>query len=172
MSIAALEALKAHEIFKNIRLRFAAGLSLGEYSALITAGAFSFKNGLKLVERRSFFMEEATKATKGAMAAVIGFDKKRLQEICRQTGAEVANFNSHQQIVITGHADKVKAASAKIEAEGAKTVIPLDVSGAFHSSLMQTAAVKFKDALRDIVVNPPAIPILSNVDAIGKNGNE
>ncbi len=165
MSIAALTAFQAHPKFKNLTPRFAAGLSLGEYAALVAAGAFSFRDALKLVERRSFFMEEATKLQSGAMAAIIGFDKKRLTEICAQAGAQVANFNSPEQIVITGHSAKVKEACQLIQAEGAKTVIPLEVSGAFHSTLMQTAADQFQAELKKISVHPTQIPVISNVHA-------
>jgi [acyl-carrier-protein] S-malonyltransferase len=133
---------------------------------LTACGALSFEETLKLVERRSFFMEEATKIKKGAMAAVIGFDKQRLVEICRQTGAEVANFNSPDQIVITGEDEKVRAASDAIQAAGAKRVIPLEVSGAFHSSLMRPALAKFEEELKKVRFHAPGFPIISNVDAI------
>ena len=106
-SIAALHAFQAHAKFKNIEPRFACGLSLGECTAVAASGALSFEEALKLVERRAAFMEEATQAQKGAMAAIIGFDKDKLVEICRNTGAEVANLNSPDQIVITGEAEKV-----------------------------------------------------------------
>ncbi len=164
-SVAALKALEAHPKSKNITPSFACGLSLGEYSALTACGALSFEDTLKLVERRSFYMEEATKLQKGAMAAVIGFPKDKLVEICHQTGAEVANFNSPDQIVITGEAEKVAKASEAIAAAGAKRVIPLDVSGAFHSSLMRPAVAKFEAELAKITFKSPRFPILSNVDA-------
>ena len=164
-SIAALKALEAHPKFKNVTPCFACGLSLGEYSALTACGALSFEETLKLVERRSFFMEEAAKLKKGAMAAVIGMDKDELIAICSRTGAEVANFNSPEQIVITGEADKVARASAMLQEQGAKRVIPLDVSGAFHSSLMRPAAAKFEVELKKAALQPSRLPILSNVDA-------
>lgn len=165
-SMAALQALKAHAAYQNFDVRFACGLSLGEYSALCAAEALSFEQTLELVVVRSSLMEEATSLREGAMAAVIGFDKEPLLAICRETGAEVANFNSPEQIVITGEADKVKAASARITEAGAKRVIPLDVSGAFHSSLMQSAARQFKEHLRTVELADPVFPILSNVDAV------
>lgn len=168
-SMAALQALKAHPVYKNFDVQFACGLSLGEYSALCAAEALSFEKTLKLVVERSSLMEEATSLCEGAMAAVIGFDKEPLLAICRETGAEVANFNSPEQIVITGEAGKVKAASARITEAGAKRVIPLDVSGAFHSSLMQSAAHQFKDHLRTVELVDPLFPILSNVDAVPTN---
>lgn len=164
-SIAALEVLKGHPKFADCSVKFTAGLSLGEYSALVACGAVSLDEGLKLVKIRGSFMEEATKLAKGTMAAVIGFDKEKLKEICAQTGAQIANFNSNEQIVITGYVDKVQKACEIIQQEGAKSVIPLTVSGAFHSSLMQPAADKFKEELNNFSINPPVIPIISNVNA-------
>ena len=110
MSIAALKAFEAHPKYKNFSIKFTAGLSLGEYSALAASGVMNFADTLRLVQKRASFMEEATKEAQGAMAAVIGFDSVKLAEICRQTGAEIANFNSNEQIVITGHKSKVDAA--------------------------------------------------------------
>ncbi len=165
MSIAALAALRVHPKSKNISVKFAAGLSLGEYSALIAAGALGLEAGLRLVQHRAGFMEEATKLERGAMAAVIGFPKEKLLVICQETGAQIANFNSPEQIVITGHAAKVQAACERLKAEGAKTVIPLEVSGAFHSSLMAPAAEKFSGVLKGAAIQKPQIPIVANVNA-------
>ena len=164
-SVAALEALKVHPMFVDLNPRFACGLSLGEYSALCATGALDFANTLKLVQARSSLMEEATKSNAGKMAAIIGFEQEALIKICEDTGAEVANFNSPDQIVITGEAEKVLAASAKIEEAGAKRVIPLDVSGAFHSSLMQSAQDQFAQTLIDVTLADVQMPLLSNVDA-------
>ena len=163
-SIAALKAFQAHQKFQDIEPRFTCGLSLGEYSALVASEALSFEETLKLVKQRSFFMEEATQLKKGAMSAIIGFDKEQLIEICQQTGAEVANFNTPEQIVITGDADKVLKASQMIEEGGAKRVIPLDVSGAFHSSLMQSAVPKFEEELKKIKFLNSKFPVVGNVD--------
>ena len=169
-SIAALAALKASPKFKNLKVAYTCGLSLGEYSALIAAGALSFEDGLHLVERRSFFMEEATKLSKGKMAAIIGFSKEKLIEICKKTGAEVANFNSPEQIVITGKAECVETACEVIRAEGAKSVIPLDVSGAFHSSLMRPAENKFAEILKGVSIQKSHFPVISNVTASIEDG--
>lgn len=176
MSLAALKAFQAHVKFKNISIPFAAGLSLGEYSALAAAGVMSFADTLRLVQQRAALMEEATKEAKGAMAAVIGFDKAKLVEICRQTGAEVANFNSHEQIVITGAAVKVEAAIEAIKAagpadggSGGQKIIPLTVSGAFHSTLMANAARGFADVLKNVVIHPAAMKVVSNVDGQPQN---
>lgn len=172
MSIAALKGLQAHPKYQDISPKFTAGLSLGEYSALAAAEAFSLEDTLKLVERRSFFMEEATKNSSGKMAAIIGLEKDKIIEICEKTGAEIANFNSPQQIVITGHADKVEAASQMFRESGAKSVIPLDVSGAFHSSLMQPAAEKFVNELEKVSVNAPRCPVISNVNGLPEEAAE
>jgi len=163
-SIAALGAFQAHSKFKSVEPQFACGLSLGECTAVAASGALIFAEALKLVERRSAFMEEATRLKKGAMTAVIGFDRDKLIQICADTGAEVANFNSPEQIVITGDAEKVVEASKIIEQEGAKRVIPLDVSGAFHSSLMQPAVPEFEEELKGAAFQTPRFPIVSNVD--------
>jgi len=164
-SMAALAAFTAHPAYQKISPAFAAGLSLGEYSALAAAGALTFEDTIKLVKVRAALMEEATRQQAGKMAAIIGMDKDQICAVCAKTGAEIANFNSPQQIVITGHADKVEAASHLLREAGAKSVIPLDVSGAFHSSLMQPAAKKFSAELEKVNIAPPHFPIISNVDA-------
>ncbi len=165
VSIASLRAFEKHPVFGNINIRYTAGLSLGEYSALAASGALSFEDTIRLVERRSFFMEEAARQRQGKMAAVIGFEIGKLVKISQETGAEIANFNTPEQVVISGDADKVDMACEKIKGEGAKRVIPLDVSGAFHSSLMLPAAEKFKIELEKIDFLPPKFPIISNVTA-------
>lgn len=166
MSIAALKAFEASSKFGNMDVRFAAGLSLGEYSALAASGTMSLADTLRLVQKRGAYMDAACQLHKGAMAAVISFDKNRLIDICRQTGAEIANFNSHEQIVITGHADKVAAAVEAIKAAGGTKVIPLTVAGAFHSSLMQSAADKFKNELSVVALNPTNIKVITNVNGL------
>ena len=162
MSVAALKAFQASAKFQGIKVQFTAGHSLGEYAALVAAGVLSFEDGLRLVQQRAALMEEATKQNQGAMAAVIGFDTAKLMEICRQTGAEVANFNSNEQVVISGQASKVTAAIEAIKAAGGQKVIPLAVSGAFHSSLMNSAAEGFATALSAVPFKSTAIPVLSN----------
>ena len=165
-SVAILKSFQASSKFQNINVKFTSGLSLGEYSALAASGTISFADTLRLVQKRALFMEEATKEAKGAMAAVIGFDKVRLIEICLLTGAEVANFNSHEQIVITGHANKVEAAIEAIKVAGGQKIIPLTVSGAFHSTLMTDAAHRFSFVLKDVAINPTDIKVITNVNAL------
>ena len=164
MSMAVLKVFSIHPIYQKIIPQFAAGLSLGEYSALAAGQALSFADALQLVSRRSSLMEEATRAQAGKMAAIIGLDKNKIVEICHKTGAEIANYNSPQQIVITGHAKKVEEACLLCKSSGAKSVIPLDVSGAFHSSLMAAAAEKFEKDLKNIPIQISIIPIVSNVN--------
>jgi [acyl-carrier-protein] S-malonyltransferase len=166
MSVAALKSFETHPKFKTVDVKFAAGLSLGEYSALVACGAMTFADTLRLVERRSFFMEEATKVQHGKMAAIIGLKKDVITQVCQETGAQVANFNSPEQIVITGHAAKVEAACEKLRAAGAKSVIVLDVSGAFHSTLMQSAADHFVGELFKVKFANPRVSLISNVDAL------
>ncbi|HSA32061.1 MAG TPA: ACP S-malonyltransferase [Candidatus Omnitrophota bacterium] len=144
---------------------FVAGLSLGEYSALAASGALEFSDTIRLVERRGAFMNEAAQLKKGAMAAVIGMEPQAIKTVCDGCGAEVANFNAPDQTVITGEAEKVAAASAKLTEAGAKRVIPLSVSGAFHSSLMQPAADRFQSVLAETHFKTAKVPLVSNVDA-------
>ena len=164
-SIAALRAFQAHEKYKAIQPTFTAGLSLGEYSALAASGALSFSKTINLVRRRSSLMEAAARLTPGKMAAIIGLDKARLEDICNLTGATIANHNSPQQIVITGEAAKVEEAARLCQEAGAKNVVMLDVSGAFHSSLMESAAEQFRMVLERTPLEDAQIPIVSNVDA-------
>lgn len=165
MSMAALEAFKASEAYKSVSVKYTAGLSLGEYGAMCAAGVIPFEACLKLIQKRSAFMEEAAKAHHGKMAAVIGFDKEKLIAICASAGCEVANFNAPDQIVITGLAATVDKACQLITDAGGKKVIPLDVAGAFHSSLMKGAADKFAEALGDVPLIVSDIKVVTNVNA-------
>lgn len=164
-SLAALAALESELKSKGLQLspRAAAGLSLGEYTALAAAGAFSFADGLRLVRLRGQAMEEASKAAPGMMASVLGLELEPLEAICAQTGAQVANFNAPGQIVISGSREAVGGASAKAKERGAKRVVPLEVGGAFHSRLMQPAATRLQQALAGLEIHMPRFGVLSNV---------
>ncbi|MBF0122676.1 MAG: ACP S-malonyltransferase [Candidatus Omnitrophica bacterium] len=164
MSMAALEAFRWSDKFKNVSVKYTAGLSLGEYGALHAAGALSFEETLRLIQKRGAFMEEAAKIHPGKMAAVIGFDQAQLVTICQTAGCEIANFNSPDQIVITGHAAAVEKACQMVMAAGGKKVFPLDVSGAFHSSLMKPAADRFADALKNVNFTVTDIKVITNVN--------
>ena len=163
-SLAIFEAFKACSKFSEYNPKFTAGLSLGEISAVTVSGSISFEEALKLVQKRALFMEAATQVEKGGMAAIIGFDKDRVIQICQDVGAEVANFNSPVQIVITGGIDNVQSACERIKEAGGKRVIPLDVSGAFHSGLMKSAEEPFKRYLDGTAFNEASFPVVSNVD--------
>lgn len=165
MSMAALAAFKATDKFNSVSVKYTAGLSLGEYGAMCAAGVLSFEESLKLIQKRGAFMEEAAKSNPGKMAAVIGFEKDKLVEICKTAGCEVANFNAPDQIVITGRAVTVEKACQMLTEAGCKKVIPLDVAGAFHSSLMKSAADKFAEALKDVPLTVSDIKVITNVNA-------
>lgn len=165
-SAAALELLKE----RGVSASWAAGHSLGEYSALYAAGVLTFENALKLVQERGRAMNDAAAAHPGAMAAVIGLDASKLETVCAEASSNgrtcvPANINSESQIVISGHAEAVKKAMELATAAGAAKVIPLNVSGAFHSSLMSSAASRMKTVIDAVPFSNAAFPIFTNVDA-------
>ncbi|CAG9619743.1 ACP S-malonyltransferase [Sutcliffiella rhizosphaerae] len=154
----------------GIKADFAAGHSLGEYSALVAAGAISFEDAVYTVHMRGKYMEEAIPAGEGSMAAVLGLEESLLQQACLEATEEsgpvqLANLNCPGQIVISGSANGVAVASEKAKEKGAKRVIPLVVSGPFHSSLMEPAASKLKDTLSTIKIIDTSIPVIANVNA-------
>lgn len=143
----------------------AAGLSLGEATALVAGGAVSFEDGVRFVKDRGLFMDEASLETPGAMAAVLGLDLAKVEEICRESGAEVGNLNAPGQIVISGKTPLVERAGELCRAAGASRVVPLEVSGAFHSSCMNSACKRIEKALESIQIRPPRIAVVSNLTA-------
>ena len=159
VSVAAFETLK-------IKPEVVAGHSLGEYSALVAAGAISFKDAVKIVYLRGKFMQAAVPVGMGAMAAVLGASRELINEICQKIGGvQLANLNSPDQLVISGKAESVQAASKELSERGAKRVIPLKVSAPFHSELMKPAADKLKVELDKIEIKDAEIPIVANVTA-------
>lgn len=141
-----------------------AGLSLGEYSALTAAGSLPFSEGIILVRQRGKLMQEAADNNPGAMASILGFDAEKIDTICAGIdGVYVANYNSPGQIVISGKADAVSQAAAECQEAGARRVIPLKVSGAFHSPLMEAARQGLAPLLEKIKWQEPAMTVLSNV---------
>ncbi len=144
-----------------------AGHSLGEYSALAAAGVFSFEEGLRLVKRRAELMQSVGGTVKGAMAAVMGLDEEVVVEVCRQASQKgtvtPANFNAPDQIVISGAEEGVAAAAALAEEKGAKKVVRLNVSGAFHSPLMEPVVGPFVEALQKTEFHQPKVPVYLNV---------
>lgn len=154
---------------KKLTPRFTAGHSLGEYSALVCAGALSFDEGLKLVKLRGELMQKAGEQQKGTMAAVMGLEPKILEEICKEASAagivQVANFNSPGQIVISGSVEGVRKAMELAKTKKAKLVKELIVHGAFHSPLMEPAKEEFKKALDIAPFKNVKIPVYANVTA-------
>ena len=163
MSIAAMEALKEKA---NIIPDFVAGHSLGEYCAMFSAGVMSLENTLKAIQKRADLMSE-TKG--GAMAAVLNASeevlKAGLEEGNNVGYVDVANYNSPAQVVITGAEDAVKATSDYLLANGVRRVVPLAVSGAFHSKFMESAGASFAEFIANIELNNASIPVITNVDA-------
>lgn len=162
-SIAALEALKEK---CNIAPDFVAGHSLGEYGAYYASGVADFETTMKLINKRATEMNNAAITTKGAMTAIIGMSKDDILSVIEKIdGVSVANYNSPAQIVITGEADSVAKANDALKEAGAKRVIPLPVSGGFHSALMKGASEKFAEILDDCNIQDAKIPVYTNVDA-------
>jgi [acyl-carrier-protein] S-malonyltransferase len=146
-----------------------AGHSLGEYSALVCAGAMEFADAVSLVEERGRCMQSAVPAGVGAMAAILGLDDETVADVCnRAAESEVVspvNFNSPGQVVIAGNADAVQRAIGLAKEAGAKRALPLAVSVPSHCSLMQSAAEQFAERLAQTSINTPSIPVIQNVDA-------
>jgi len=151
------------ELAGNFPIGGAAGLSLGEMTAHAAAGTFDFENGLKLVQKRGSFMDEACAATVGGMAAMIGADENAVRQLADEEDVDVANINSPGQVVISGELAKVEAAVAVAKEHGIRRATMLNVAGAYHSRLMQSAYEKLGGALAHVVVQPPRFPVISNV---------
>lgn len=152
---------------KGIKADACAGLSLGEYSALVCSGAIDFKTAVSLVKKRGTFMQEAVPCGHGAMAAVMGLSssavKNAVDKFCNQHTVEVANYNCPGQTVIAGEKESVKKVCDDLKKMGALKTVMLPVSGPFHTSMMRPAAEKLKDELRKISFNTFKIPVVTNV---------
>lgn len=142
--------------------KFALGLSLGELTAYCMAGVFDFSTGLKIVAERGRLMQQACEQTTGAMAAVIGEDRAKVQELCRDFDIEAANFNAPGQIIVSGEKTKVGAAVAAAKDRGMKKVMALNVAGAYHSRLMEPARVAFAAYLDPIPFAAPKFTVFTN----------
>lgn len=164
MSTAACNVLAEYGIFPDV----VAGLSLGEYSALVCSKVISFAEAVKLVQKRGKFMQEAVPPGQGGMMAVFGLETEQIEEVCRNvTGGivQIANYNCPGQIVISGETAALKEACGGLDALGAKRIIPLEVSGPFHSTMLQPAAERLSRELSLIQLGEPKIPVISNVTA-------
>jgi [acyl-carrier-protein] S-malonyltransferase len=151
------------ELAGNFPIGGAAGLSLGEMTAHAAAGTFDFENGLKLVQKRGEFMDEACATTIGGMAAMIGGLENDVRQLAAGEDVDVANINALGQIVISGELAKVEAAVGVAKEYGIRRATMLKVAGAYHSRLMQSAYEKLGGALLHVVVKPPRFPVISNV---------
>ena len=162
-----ISALCMGEDFKP---EMTAGHSLGEFSALVAAGALSFEDGLRLVYARAMAMQKACEIAPGTMAAIIGLPDEKVEEVCKEVSEEgnvvvAANYNCPGQLVISGNVDAINAACEKLKAAGAKRVLPLKVGGAFHSPLMQPAKDELQVAIEQTEIKAPMCPVYQNVDA-------
>jgi [acyl-carrier-protein] S-malonyltransferase len=169
-SLAGLEFLKANQPDVVSAAAATAGLSLGEYTALVFAGVMSFEDGLKVVQQRGRAMQDAADAVPSGMTSILGMEAAKIEELCTQARGpgevlQIANYLCPGNIVVSGH----KAACAKVAelatAAGAMKTIPLAVAGAFHTPIMQPAVEKLSAALAGVKLNTPRIPVVSNVDA-------
>jgi len=165
--VAAEVAIYEHLKNAGLKADVFAGLSLGEYSALVAAGAMTLADGIKTVRRRGILMQNEVPLGMGGMAAVIAMDADKIAEICENTPGKVqiANYNCPGQIVISGEVEAVKAASAALAEAGAKRVIPLNVSGPFHSQMLVPAGEKLYDFLQGVDVAEGFAPYYCNADA-------
>jgi [acyl-carrier-protein] S-malonyltransferase len=168
VSIAACRAVESH----GIKAAYAAGHSLGEYSAHVAAGTLSFADALRTVRRRGRYMQEAVPVGEGAMAAVLGLDVAGVNSACVEAAAErpgrivsPGNLNAPGQVVIAGHADAVARAGELARARGARRVLSLAVSAPFHCALMQPAEARLARDLHQLDVRDPRIPVIANADA-------
>ncbi|MBS0206488.1 MAG: ACP S-malonyltransferase [Planctomycetes bacterium] len=167
-SLTALEMLKAERPEVVSACQFAAGLSLGEYTALVFAGAMSFEDGLRVVKVRGEAMQAAADANPSGMVSALLLDRPKVQEVCQRASAAgriwIANYLCPGNTVLSGEKPACARAAELIEQTGGKP-IPLAVAGAFHTPLMESACVKLAEALNSVTITAPRIPVVSNVDA-------
>jgi len=163
-TIAALEAFKS-VMGRRPSPDFVAGLSLGEYSALVAAEAITFEDAVYVVRQRGQFMEEEALQKPGKMLSVVGLDLAKVRDLCVKTNTEVANINCPGQVVISGGVQEIEKAQGMAKEMGAKMALPLEVSGAFHSTFMKGASLKLAQVLSRIKILPPKIPVVSNMTA-------
>ena len=154
----------------GVKADMTAGLSLGEYGALIASGTMSMEDAFAVVRKRGLYMQEAVPVG-GAMSAVLGLDAEKIAEVCEKTQQEtqkvvsIANYNCPGQIVITGQKEAVELAGTRLADEGARRVVPLKVSGPFHSKMLAGAGAKLGEALEPVTIHPAQIPYITNVTA-------
>jgi [acyl-carrier-protein] S-malonyltransferase len=169
-SLAALEWLKANKPDVYNSCQAAAGLSLGEYTALVFAGVMSFEDGLRVVQERGRAMQDASDAVKSGMVSILGLDADKIEKLCDDARAEgevlqIANYLCPGNIVVSGHKGACERVADLATKAGAMKTISLAVAGAFHTPLMQPAVERLKKALASVTLNQPRLPVISNVDA-------
>jgi len=178
VSVACLEVLREYESSSKeiLRPQIVAGHSLGEYTALLAAGVFDFPQALSLVQERAKFIHRASLENPGVMAAIIGLEREKLEEIIEEVKGnqvlEAANFNSPVQIVIAGELTACQRAIERAKAKGAKRTVVLKVSGAFHSSLMAQAGKNLARELENYELRDPVIPVVTNYNAKAATSQE
>ncbi len=163
LSLALLAAMQASP--RPIKADFTAGHSLGEYSALAAAGSLSAIEAIRLAWRRGELMQQAGTANPGGMSAVLGLEDDVVAAICSESGAYIANYNSPGQVVISGTAQSLDRSAEMALAKGARKVVPLQVSGAFHTPMMEPAAAGLTAALESVAWSRPAVPVIANTTA-------
>jgi [acyl-carrier-protein] S-malonyltransferase len=169
-ALAALAALR--QVFGEFEIGGAAGLSLGEISAHAAAGTFDFATGLKLVQKRGDYMDEACATTQGGMAAMIGGLENDVRRLAADEDVDIANINAPNQIVISGELANVETAVGVAKEYGIGRAMMLNVAGAYHSRLMESARVKLEKVLADIAMQSPRFPVISNVTGEGVKSPE
>jgi [acyl-carrier-protein] S-malonyltransferase len=168
-SLAALESLRSRAPDVLLSCEASAGLSLGEYTALVFAGVMEFEDGLKLVQTRGAAMQEAADACPSGMVSILGLEKAQVEAVCAEAREgetlEIANLLCPGNIVVSGENGACERAAELAPKVGALKAVPLAVAGAFHTTIMQSAVAKLADALVDVPMRRPQIPVVSNVDA-------
>jgi [acyl-carrier-protein] S-malonyltransferase len=168
-SLAAIESLRQDKPDAVLACEAAAGLSLGEYTALVFAVAMDFESGLKLVQQRGAAMQDAADSVASGMVSILGLERPQVESLCDQARGDdvlqIANFLCPANIVVSGTNAACERVAQLAEKSGAMKAIPLAVAGAFHTPIMQPAVERLAAALADVRMNPPAIPVVSNVDA-------
>lgn len=163
MSLACLKTWEAsHNTFGDSRVDYVAGHSLGEYTALVAAGALSVSDAARLVQERGRWMQRASEERPGTMAAIIGMDESKVEELCREAGVQVSTINADDQIVIAGHLEGVERAIKLASSRGARRAVSLQVGGAFHSRLMEPAVEGMQDTISSVRFEEPKVPVIGN----------
>jgi [acyl-carrier-protein] S-malonyltransferase len=176
-SLAALEWLKANKPDVVSGCQAAAGLSLGEYTALVFAGVMNFEDGLRVVQERGRAMQDAADAVQSGMVSILGMEQDKIEQLCNETRQpgevlQIANLLCPGNIVVSGHKSACERIAEAATRAGAMKTIPLAVAGAFHTSLMQPAVERLAKALAGVQLHRPRIPVISNVDATAHDNPE